>query len=251
MDDPLWVFIVSLIALLLADITGAYFSGKRPQLSETEKNVLGVILTGVLTLYAVIIGFSFSMATARYDQRKNYEEAEANAIGTEYLRLGLLAPAEAKRGRSLMKSYLDNRILFYTTRDERQLDHIDSATTQLQSELWSIVEGPSAAQPTPVAAAIVTGMNDVLNSQSYTQAAWWNRIPVAAWGLIVAISLCCCVLYGFYATRDSGKVLFVSLPVILAITFLLLADLDSPRGGVILVRPQNLLSLSASLSRGA
>jgi hypothetical protein len=251
MDDPIWVFIVSLIALLLADMTGAYFSEKRPELSETEKNVLGVILTGVLTLYAVIIGFSFSMATARYDQRKNYEEAEANAIGTEYLRLGLLAPADAKRARSMMKSYLDNRILFYTTRDERRLDHIDSATAQLQSELWSIVEGPSAAQPTPVAAAIVTGMNDVLNSQSYTQAAWWNRIPVAAWGLIVAISLCCCVLYGFYATRNSGKVLFVSLPVILAITFFLLADLDSPRGGVILVRPQNLLSLSASLSHGA
>lgn len=248
MDDPLWVFIASLIALLLADMTGAYFSDKRPQLSETERNVLGVILTGVLTLYAVIIGFSFSMATARYDQRKNYEEAEANAIGTEYLRLGLLAPADAMRARSLMKSYLDNRILFYTTRDQHQLDHIDSATAQLQSELWSIVEGPSAAQPTPVAAAIVTGMNDVLNSQSYTQAAWWNRIPVAAWGLIVAISLCCCVLYGFYATHDSGKVLFVSLPVILAITFLLLADLDSPRGGVILLRPQNLLSLSASLT---
>ena len=142
MDNPLWVFVVSLSALLLADMTGAYFSEKRPQLSEGEKNVLGVILTGVLTLYAVIIGFSFSMATARYDQRKNYEEAEANAIGTEYLRLGLLAPADARRARSLLKSYLDNRILFYTTRDQRQLDHIDSATDAIAGR--ALVDRPEA-----------------------------------------------------------------------------------------------------------
>ena len=74
-------------------------------------------------------------------------------------------------------------------------------------------------------------MNDVLISQSYTLASWWNRIPLAAWGLVVAISVWCCVLYGFYATHESGRLLFVSLPVILAITFLLLADLDSRRGG--------------------
>ena len=39
-------------------------------------------------------------------------------------------------------------------------------------------------------------MNDVLNSQGYTQAAWWNRIPRAAWTLMVAIALCCNVLLG-------------------------------------------------------
>jgi hypothetical protein len=43
-----------------------------------------------LTLLALIIGFSFSMAVSRYDQRKSYEEAEANAIGTEYARADLL-----------------------------------------------------------------------------------------------------------------------------------------------------------------
>ena len=121
MDSPLWVFVVSLVALLLADMTGAFLSEQRAKLTETERNVLGVILTGVLTLYAVIIGFSFSMATARYDLRKYYEEAEANAIGTEYLRLGLLPPADVARARSLLKSYLEDRILFYTTRDPRAL----------------------------------------------------------------------------------------------------------------------------------
>lgn len=37
------------------------------------------------------------------------------------------------------------------------------------------------------------------------------------------------------------------LPLVLAIAFFLIADIDSPRWGVIRVQPQNLLSLAASL----
>jgi hypothetical protein len=43
---------------------------------------LDTVLTATLTLLALIVGFTFSMAVSRYDLRKNYEEAEANAIGT-------------------------------------------------------------------------------------------------------------------------------------------------------------------------
>jgi len=57
------------------------------------------VLAASLTLLALIIGFSFSMAVSRYDQRKNYEEAEANAIGTEYLRANLLPADDATRVR--------------------------------------------------------------------------------------------------------------------------------------------------------
>jgi len=57
-----------------------------PSVSDEQNEDLSVILAATLTLLALIIGFSFSMATNRYDQRKNFEEAEANAIGTELLR---------------------------------------------------------------------------------------------------------------------------------------------------------------------
>jgi len=49
-----------------------------------------------------------------------------------------------------------------------------------QSELWYAVKAPAAAKPTPLVGLAVSGMNDVLNSQGYTQVAWWNRIPIAA-----------------------------------------------------------------------
>jgi hypothetical protein len=87
-----------------------------------------------------------------------------------------------------------------------------------------------------------------LNRQGYTQAAWWNRIPVGAWSLMVILGICCSLLVGYGAKQKKGP-LFAVLPFLLAIAFFLIADIDSPRRGVIRVRPQNLLSLSDSLHK--
>jgi hypothetical protein len=91
-------------------------------------------------------------------------------------------------------------------------------------------------------------MNDVLNSKGHTQAAWLNRIPMAAWGLMAAIAICCNLLIGYGARRGEAKgVLLFVLPLILSISFTLIANIDSPRGGMVRVHPQNLESLSQSL----
>jgi len=103
----------------------------------------------------------------------------------------MLSAADAAIVRELLKNYLDQRVRFYKARDVGQLRQIDTYTAQLRNELWSTVQARAATQPTPVVALAVSGMNDVLNSQGYTQAAWWNRIPVAAWVLLAMIAIGC------------------------------------------------------------
>jgi hypothetical protein len=248
MDYPLLVFVVSFVVLWLSTQLGARVLGRWRKLDQEAREDFGVILAATLTLLGLIIGFSFSMATSRYDQRKNLEEAEANAIGTEYVRADLLPPADAQKVRALIRNYLDQRISFYATRDEQQLKQVDARTAQLQAELWSAVLAPASAQPTPVVALAVSGMNDVLNSQGYTQAAWWNRIPIAAWGLLATIAICGNLLLGYGTRNPRGeRALHLVLPLVVSISFFLIADIDSPRGGVILVKPQNLVSLAGSL----
>src|SRR5580658_8872948 len=120
MNYPVPVFVFSFIALWLAERIGAALR-KRRRLQENARDDFTLILTSALTLLGLIIGFTFTMAVSRYDQRKLYEEAEANAIGTEYFRAWLLPAADAARVRALLKNYLDQRILFYDTRDATQL----------------------------------------------------------------------------------------------------------------------------------
>jgi hypothetical protein len=247
-DFPILVFGISFGALSLCAWLGATIPSRPRAEAARAETDFTVILTASLTLLGLIIGFSFSMATSRYDLRKNYEEAEANAIGTEYLRAGLLPPAVATRTRSLLKSYLEERLKFYDTRDASNLQQINTETTKLQGQLWNEVQAAAAAQPTPTLAAVAVGMNDVLNSQSYTQAAWWNRIPTSAWALMLLIAMLCNVMLGYMARGVKPRgVLLVLLPLVVAIAFALIADIESPRGGLIHVRPQNLESLAATL----
>ncbi len=245
---PLLVFVISFIALWLSAWGGWRFRRRQGTLDEELREDFGFILAATLTLLGLIIGFSFSMATSRYDQRKNYEEAEANAIGTEYVRADLLPAADAATVRTLLRKYLDERILFYMAGDGQGLQQINARTGQLQTQLWSAIRAPAAAQPTPVMALVASGMNDVLNSQGYTQAAYWNRIPTAAWTLMAAIAVGCNLLVG-YGSRSAkaGSKLLPILPLVVSIAFMLIADIDSPRHGVIRVRPQNLISLAESL----
>jgi hypothetical protein len=244
-DFPLLVLAVSFIALLLSALAGAFFRKRLGPLKEDQRDDFGVVQGATLTLLGLLIGFTFSMAINRYEQRKNYEEAEANAIGTEYVRTDVLPAAEATRVRELLRKYLDQRVLFYTTRNEQRLRQIDISTAQLQNQMWSAVQSHSMAQSTAVTALAVSGMNDVLNSQGYTQAAWWNRIPVEAWVLLAAIAIGCNLLIGYGAHQTS--LLFIVVPLAVSASFFLIADIDSPRGGVIRVQPQNLISLSQTL----
>jgi hypothetical protein len=248
LDYPDLLFSASFVLLWLSALLGGYFRRRRPKFEDGESEDLAVILNATLTLLGLLIGFSFSMAISRYDQRKNLEEDEANAIGTEYLRVGVLPSVPADRVRQLLRSYLDRRILFYTSHDTATLARINAATAQLQNELWSVVRDAAAGQPSPLAALAVSGMNDVLNSQGYTQAAWWNRIPTAAWVLLAAIAVCCNLVFG-YTTRHlaSRRWRLVMLPFIVSISFFLIAELDSPQHGVIRVAPRNLLAVSHSL----
>jgi hypothetical protein len=247
-NNSLIVFVISFTTLWFSAWFGASVLRKKLILEEGARDSFGVVQAATLTLLALIIGFSFSMAVDRYNQRKNYEEDEANAIGTEYARADLLPASDGAKVRALLKEYLEQRLQFYTVRDREKLRQVNIRTTQLQAEMWAAVVAPATRQPTPVIALAVSGMNDVLNAQGYTQAAFWNRIPREAWLMMAAIAICCNLLVGYGTQSTTGKVaLLLVLPLVIAISFYLIADIDSPRRGYIYIQPQNLTSLAESL----
>jgi hypothetical protein len=245
-DHPLFVFIVSFFGMMLFAKAGAAIGARLRPVKDDERQDLNVVLTSTLTLLGLIIGFSFSMVVTRYDLRKSNEEEEANAIGTEYARTSLLPAADAAQIRELLLSYLDLRVRFYTARDARQLQQINASTTRLQLELWSAASTAGTKTPSILTTQAVLGMNTVLNSEGYTQAAWWNRLPRMAWCLMAGIALFCNFLFGFGSHHPRFLILSV-LPLSLSLAFFLIAEIDSPRDGFIRVLPQNLLSLSDSL----
>ena len=145
MSFPLLVFVASFALMAASAWVGDALRKRAGVPKEDERSDTGLLLTATLTLLFLIIGFSFSMAINRYDLRKNCEQAEAIAIGTEYSRADLLAAADAAKVQTLLKRYLDQRMLFYTTRSPGRAFEITADTVRLQTELWSTLRPAIAA----------------------------------------------------------------------------------------------------------
>ncbi len=243
---PLVLFTIALIVQWLAAYLGNYLRKRREPADVSEREDLNDILGATLSLLALIIGFTFAMAISRYDERNDLEGAEATALDVEYARADLLPADAAAQVRDLLGRYVQQRILFYDVDDPEQLKRIRSDTEKLKTELWSAVTGPAASAPTPITALAVSGMNDVLNSESHTDEAWRFHVPTAAWLLMLLIAMAGNLVLGLSEKRRSAATLVI-LPAIVSIPFFLIADIDSPRAGVIRVVPVNLVAEAQSM----
>jgi len=247
-DHEFLFFALVLATLWLSTQFGAYLRRRRGRLVDDEREDLAIVLTASLTLLGLIVGFSFSMAVTRYNQRKDCEAAEAVAIRSGFIRANLLPAPEAARIRELLKQYTAQRIGFYLVRDVPELDQTNAAVAKTQMELWSALQGPAETRQTPITALAISGVNDVLSAEGFTQAAWRNRIPLGAWLLMGAIAVCCNFLVGFTARRaEVVRKLFFVLPLLVSISLILVADIDNPRAGAILVHPLNLEGVAVTM----
>lgn len=247
-DYPAVVFVLSFFCIWFSVRIGRFFLRQsNPEASGVPG--LNVIQVATLALFVLIVGFSLSMAANRYDLIKSCEQAEATAIGTEYARADLLAGADTAEVRALLKRYLNLRISYYEVGDEQQALRIVADTAELQSQLWSAARiSIKDHQESNAFALVISGAIEVLSSEQRARAARLNRIPFAAWGLMATIAICGGLLVGYcWRSPTSQAILGIFLPVVVASSLMVSADIDSPRGGLIRVNPQNLVSLAAAL----
>lgn len=239
-DDPIALFVVALLLQWLAAFTGR-LARKGRLTRDPEQEQIVTVLNAALTLLALLIGFSMAMAVAHFDRRESAEEAEAGAIGVAYLRADLLPQPAAAQLHTLLTGYAGLRVLHYETHRADHLQRIDADTTRLEAALWNAVAAATISQPTAPMALATTAINDVISARQDARAAEWSRIPVEVWFLLLIVAAACGVLLGRAETHVSWATLLL-LPLILAISFFLIADIDSPRIGIIRVGPQNLIA---------
>ena len=245
-DWPVILFIVTFALLWLAIGVGALIRIHARELSELLREDYAIVLGATLTLLGLIIGFTFSMATSRYDLRKSLEAAEANAIGTEYSRLNFLPADQAEPLRTLMRHYIDLRIQFYSANREPLISQINSETDSISEQMWGLVSKNATSNPSVLLGLVASGMNEVLDSRELAQAARWNRIPLAAWWLMFLIAALSNMMLG-YGAKGRAPLLSLILPLTVGICFLLIADIDTPTGGLIRIHPQDLHSVAESM----
>ena len=247
---PLWGLFTVILFVVLLSVECGYRLGKfRRRRSEQEKEApLGTMVGATLGLLAFILAFTFGLAAARFDTRRQVLLDEANAIGTTYLRSGML-PERREKIRALLRDYVDTRLK--AVRSDNIAEGI-RRSEDIQQQMWAEAVAVGEKNPNSIVVGLfIQSLNEVIDLHAKRiQAGLRSRIPAAIWVGLFAVAALSLATMGYHAglvgTRRSLAVLAVAFTFSMVIE--LIADLDRPREGVLRVSQRALLDLQQSMS---
>ncbi len=249
--DEWEIFLGSAIAFLACATLGERV-GRRFRSQETDSALSVITSTQAATLgmFAILIGFSFSMANTLFEQRRILVLDEANAIGTTDLRAQMLPQPAAEAARRLLREYLGARLSFHRDSDnDAKFKRAIDASTRIQDELWrqAVAAGGQQPQSEPIA-LYVRSLNEMIDLQAENLAALRNRTPTSSILLLYGVAIAGLGLIGYESGLSGVRRTFPSsiVAILLAIVILIVVDLDRPRHGFITLGVEPLLDLETS-----
>jgi hypothetical protein len=245
------------LALLLFGITvgftiAGYAGGRYLRVhSATLSEPLGVLQGALLGVIGLVLAFGLSLAVGRYEGRRAATVAEANAIGTTYLRAQLLAEPARSRSLTLLRRYTDLALaVSRQVPGSPAMTRTTAAEGVLQRRLWRL--GGQAIAAAPVASAprlYVDSLNSTIDLQSARLASLNNRVPDAVlWLEILGAAFALGLLALHISILGRGLVPMLAGAALVTMLLVVSFDLDRPTRGLITVPATPLEALRASMA---
>ncbi|MUV14697.1 DUF4239 domain-containing protein [Noviluteimonas gilva] len=240
-----WLLALCLFVALLAARELGYAIRRRTRTDKADDDDV-FAMTSVLGLLALFIGFTFSIALDRYEHRRALVVAEANALGTTWLRTSLVDAPDRDRMRAVLRAYVATRVDYGNASDPRAEADAWLRTERLQGTLWeTVVHAVGPFRDTPRASLLVTTTNESIDLAAERFATRQSHVPPRILRLLATFALISAAMVGFQRgrQRNATTLLFVLLTLAIA----LVLDLDRPTAGLTNVPQQPMLDLQRSM----
>jgi hypothetical protein len=213
-----------------------------PQLSSR------MIISGVLSLLAFILGFAFHVGVSHFDMRNQALRNEAIAIGTAYRRADLISEPERTELRDLLREYLDVRL--QGPRSEN-INEVIERLRQLQDRMWTVtMTAANRGSPMPI---VLQSVNDVIDvAGERVLANMQERISFGVWTVLGGITMIAVAAAGYHSGLTGARRRTFSglaYALVFAGMIAMIADVDIPKFGLAQVYDRPLIDLRARLTR--
>jgi hypothetical protein len=245
----LTIFLVSIVFLVAASEAGRALGVRAAGRGGDDVSTLEAAILGLL---ALMIGFTFAMALARFDARRDAVVNEANAIGTTALRARLLPAPHNVETHKLLQEYVRTR-LDITQRDPSTAEYnaVIARWNEIQEALWRQAKIVAAQDKGVVPTGLfIQTLNEMIDNQGKRLDAFRNRVPnivlLALYGVAIVASAFAGYANGLEARR-------VRLPIYLTVflvaaVILLIQDLDRPSTGFVKTVQQPMIDVANSIA---
>jgi len=229
---------LAMVAVLVMIVEIGYRAGTRwkdaPDSLRSQVSGIGAAMLGIL---GVLLGFTLSMAIARWDVRRDVVVEESNAIGTLWLRAGLLEDPLRDELRSALQEYTDTRIALGGSRGD--LDVLRAAQSEgaaLHAKIWSVVERADQPGTSPaILSTLIAAANELIDLHELRVASIENFLPAFLILLLPCITAAAVasLAWSFGATSERGRTPILLLTLLICAVILLIMDVNRPQRGAI------------------
>jgi hypothetical protein len=248
-----WTLALIILAVVVSVTAACVVLGRfLRKKSEALREPFGVLQSALLGVVALILAFGLTLAVGRYEDRRAAVVAEANAIGTTYLRAQLLAEPVRDRSMVLLRDYarLALRVSGEVPGSPAMLRTVAAEKT-IQRQLWGLAGRALDAAPVANAPRLyVESLNDMIDQLTVRISSLGNRVPIAVMALELLGAAAALGLLGLYlSVLGRGWLPMLLAAALVTMLLLVMFDLDRPVRGLISIPSTPYQSLLASMKQ--
>lgn len=253
-STPLLVKSVIVLGLMTVAFVGGgqiriWFLQHRRQEQSGVRDYEGYIVSSVLGLLAILLGFTFSLSIGRYEERRELLISQSNAIETIYLRAQFLGAPHRERLRRLLIAYNDNLIEIMSA-DPPRLPALLEKDSAFLTQIWAAtVAAGDTVRTAPLFLALANPVNELIDLDASRRDLRVTRLPNAVFAILLIYHIGAAAVLGYVLAAGAGRFAGAFVLVLMSLALLLIIDIDRPASGLTRQDPFPLLQAGESMQR--
>lgn len=192
----------------------------------------GYIVSAVLGLLALLLGFTYSLAIGRFEERRTLVVEESNAIGTAYLRAQLLGEPHRHRLSGLIVDFTRSEIRLGNAAHDPAVSRLLAANDALQTQMWAATAAAfDSVRTISLSLALAQAMNAVIDDSAARREARTVHVPTEVFAVLFVYLIGAAAVLGYVLAAGRGRLAASFLLVLMCLSFLVVLDIDRPTSG--------------------
>jgi len=244
---PIWIafLLTTGYCVLIFEIgfrTGRRLRRRNPD--AEEGGATGGVTGGLLGLLAFILAITIGIAGNQHQVRMELLAAEANAIGTAFLRADFLEEPDRTAVRDLLRKYVDVRLSAFD--EGAMVQEVAARSEEIHNQLWSITMANANEYPEwETRALLVESINEVIDVHGLRVFFAQARLAPLLWIVFYLAAGLSFFIMGVLnsAVRRRNLITVMLFALVIAAVLAVIMDLDRAQQGFMNVVQEPLLNL--------
>lgn len=232
-------------ATLFVVMVVAFWLGFKVARRDRNKNSgfnFGPVEGSLLGLLALLLAFTFSIAAARFDERRKVLIEEAEYIGTAILRADLYDEAERAAFRADFKEYVEARIAFFSDgMVEERVEERTKVSNDISGRIWERAARLAQNRDNLIPSnQMVPALNEMIDVVTTRNALRQATVPDSIMWMLFALCIISSFIVGLSREqKEKSWIVNVVFAMMISGAIFLIVDLDRPVRGLITLDAEN------------